>query len=351
MKKSKAWVFFLAALALMSFLVYHFFINDAGNRGIHDQLRLNQADDVVLVELIRYDGQRRVFEKLGPGNWLSNDSVKIDALLIDHLLRALRRVQIQRPVPIMNRQQIIDDLTSYGVTVKAYSDRYWVNLPGNYALFPRKKKIYDAVLGFDHYIFEISVISSGKSAIPYEVNLHSNDRDVNNLLTLDLADWRDPVVVSLLPSEISQLSVTFAAKAGESFELELLPDTFYLRDHKGTLINAASINMNRLARFLNAFSQLSYEKPVTTMPGQLPDEILSVEPFLHQKIKDLNGNTIKLSYYYRKRPDDGTLVSEVRDFDPNRFYLETQQGDFALARYVVFQPTMRPLSYFLENTE
>ncbi len=351
MKKSKAQVFFLAALALVSFLVYQFFADGTVNRGMHEHFRLNQTDDIILVELICFEEEKLVIQKHGPGEWFSNDSVKIDVLLVEDMLDALRRTQIRRPVPIVNRQQAIDDLTTYAVQVKAYAGRHRINLPGSVRMLPRKKLVYDVLVGFDMDVFNSKLISQNKASIPYEVHMPTGKENAGKLFTCDLNFWRDPIVVSLLPSEISNISVIFPSNPIESFALKMLPDTFLIEDKTGKKVDAVIINNRRLSRFLNAFRELTYEKYIATKPGQLPPDVLSSEPFLYQYITDTNGKTTELSYYYRKAPDDGTLVSAFREYDPNRFYLKTQHGDFALAQYYVFQPTMRPFSYFLEKSE
>ncbi len=351
MKKGKAWIFFIVSLMLMSVLVYQFFLDDAGKQGLHDQFRLQAADDVVLIELEGPAGQKLVFEQHKPGNWFLNDSVKVDALAVSDLLNVLRRIRIRYPVSIEQRQQVNEDLKAYGDRIKLYANRHWVNLPGNIRIFKRKKKLYDVMLGHDKDVFKSPKIRTFAADIPYEAYMPSHNKNISSYLSLDPGFWRDPVVVRLLPSEISNISLGFPANESESFELILFPDTFSLIDHKENIINAAQINKQRLARFVNAFRELSFEKLITTKPGQLPGDIKSDEAFLHLSIEDVYGNVIKLCYFHRKVPNDGTLVSEFRDYDANRFYLKTAHDDFALAQYFVFQPTMRPLSYFLESTE
>ncbi len=351
MRKYKAFVFFLLAIALMSVLVYYFAIDDASKRGLHDQLRLHATDDVVLITLIGYDGQKVMFEKHESGTWLSDDSVRIDALLVKDLLNALKRIQVRRPVSIENRQQVNDDLMMHGVRVKIHAGRHWVNLPGNIRLFARKKMIYEALIGYDIDAFDDIVISHGKGSIPYEIYLPSHNGHFSRFLSLNLDYWRDPVVVSLLPSEISRIAVRFKANVSESFDLKLFADTFLFKDHAGNLIDGALLNKPKLARFIHAFRELSYEQLITTKSGQIPDDIISDKPFMRITIEDNKGCTVELSYHHREAPNDATLVSEFSEYDPNRFYIKTMHGDFALAQYYVFQPTMRTLSYFLENPE
>ncbi len=351
MKKGKARIFFIVALSLMALVVYHFFIDYTGKQGPHDRFRLNAGDDVVAVELIGPGAKRLMFEKHDNGEWFSNDSVRIDAWAVNDLLNALQRMQIRRPVSIAQRQQVIDDLMTHGVRVKVHAGRHWVNLPGNVRIIYRKKQIYDVLLGYDPEVFQTTIINTPSGDIPYETYLPSRDKSIESVFQLDLGFWKDPTVVNLLPSEISNISVRFPANESESFQLALLTDTFFLYDNEGNKIKPALINGNKLARFVNAFSDLSYERLVTIKPGQLPADIIAGNPFLHQKIRDSEGNHTELSYFYRKVPNDGTLVSEYREHDPNRFYLETPHGGFALAQFFVFQPTIRPLSYFMENTE
>ncbi len=351
MKKGNPRIYFFVALVLMALLVYHFFIDYSGKQDPYHKYRLNADDDVVAIELIGHEGQKLLFEKHDSGEWFSNDSVRIDAWAVNDLMNALQRIQIRRPVSIGKRQQVIDDLMTDGVRIKIYARRHWVNLPGNVRMLSRKNKIYDVLFGNDPEVFQTTIINTPSGNIPYEVYLPSRDKSIESIMRLDLGFWKDPMVVSLSPSEISNISVRFPANESESFKLVLLPDTFSFYDNEGNKVNASLINNNKLARFVNAFRELSYDSLMTMQPGQLPADIIPDKPFLHQQIRDDKGNVTQLSYFYRKVPNDGTLVSEFREHDPNRFYLETPHGGFALAQFFVFQPTMRPLSYFLENTE
>ena len=351
MKRSKARVFFIVSLMLMSLLVYQFLIDDTDRSGLHDRFRLQAADDVVNIELIGAEGQQLVFQKHKTGNWFLNDSVGIDALAIKDLLNALQRIRIRYPVSIEQRQQVNEDLMQYGVRIKLYAKRHWINLPGNIRLITRQKKLYDVLLGYDKDVFKAPKIKTFATDIPYEVYPAANDKNIGSFISLDLGFWRDPVVVRLLPSQIRNISVRFPANESESYELKLYADTFSLTDREENIISPDRINKQRLVRFVNAFRELTYERLVATKPGQLPTDVKSEEAFLHLSIKDVDGSSTKLSYFRRKVPNDEALVSEFRDYDPNRFYLKTTYDGFALARYIVFQPTMRPLSYFLENTE
>lgn len=351
MKRIKARIFFIVSLMLMSVVVYHFFLDKPDRQGLHDEFRLEAADDVVSIELIGHEEQKLVFKQHQPGNWYLNDSVKTDALAISDLLTALQRIRIRYPVSIEQRQQVNENLMKYGVRIKLYAKRHWVNLSGNIRLLARKKKLYDVLLGHDMDAFETPIIRAFAADIPYEVYPASNDKNIGNFISLDPGFWRDPAVVRLLPSQIRNISVKFPANESESYELKLFPDTVFLKDREENIISSARINNRRLLRFVNSFRELSFEKLLIAEPGQPPSDVKSDKAFLHLRIEDIDGNLTELSYFRRKVPNDGTLVSEFRDYDPNRFYLKTGHDDFALARYFVFQPTMRPLSYFLENAE
>lgn len=343
---------YLAVALLIFILVLRTFFSDTDRQGsvnLQEQFRLTAQDNIVYFELSAHGKELMRFMMTDAGSWLLNDSVEVDPLAISDMFYVLKRLQVRGPVAFEKRQQVTDQLADTGVKVKIFVKKHWISLPGNIRLFPRKKPVHEVVVGNDLPDGTGTYAVAGKVQTPYVVYVPGQESAISSFFTININAWVDPVVISLDPAEISKLTVYDYKNPGESYQLIIDENYFYFINSAGERIDNELISEDKFRRFINAFRQLRFERKLPYDDECKPGDILSDRPFISISIQDVSGSIFEFEFFRRKRPDDGTLVSEQRKFDPNRFYLKTGECDFAIGQYYIFQPIMRPLSYFLKN--
>lgn len=349
--KRRSWIYLIIALIVFIFAL-RAFVSDTGRRGsagMREHTRFSAQGDVDYFELTSRGEHTMRFSKADDNTWLLNDSFAVDPLAVEDMLTLLARMQLRSPVGYERREQVQDELDESGITVKLYAKSYWVNLPGNTGLFARKKKLHEVIIGTDLVNGFGAYVSAGKGKMPFVAYIPGTNKAIGAHFSMEKHVWADPVVISVLPAEIKRVEVLDYANSDESFQLVIDESDFYFLNNAEKKIDLELINKEKLSRFVNSFRQLRHERKMPFNDNCTPNDVLAGGPFLYVAVASVSGDVYELEFFRRKRPDDGTLVSDRRDFDPNRFYLKTGDCDYSKAQYYIFQPIMRPLSYFLNN--
>jgi hypothetical protein len=344
----KSRVYFVIALAILSLLLYMFFIGRDSGRSVPEVIRESLSEDIVKISLTSADGKHVTLEKTSPDEWLLNDSLLADAIAVNALLSRLRRAEVRMPVPEEDRQDVKNKLSDEGVRLELYGSRHLIKLPGDAGLFRRIKRLGRFVLA-DALDDNISFVLTGGNDRPWQIALPGAEVGISGLLSVDQSAWRSPVVLNVSPGSIKKIEAHFPGRPEQSFDLFLDNQSFQFIDGGARKINTADISNLRLGRFLSAFRELYYEKLLPGSSNEPPADLMRERMFFTLQVTSIEGDETELLFFRRKPPDDGSLVSGIRDYDPNRFYLKTEHGDYAVALYYIFQPVIRPLSYFMEN--
>lgn len=348
--KLKSWLFVLIALAvfivaLTGYMAHH---NRGGSKSLHDQIRLHAPGQVTYFELSAMGEEKMRFTK-HDNNWVINDSIAVDPLAVTDMLASLQRILVRSPVALENRQKIMQQLDDTGVHVKLFAKKHWIRLPGNIRLFERMKLLYEVVVGDDVNDSDGTYLSTGRGKYPYVVYLPGQEGGISRFFSINKHAWTDPLIIRVHPANISEVKVQDFNNPGESFHLFIDEDDFSFINHNGKETDKVLINKDKLGRFIRAFGQLMHERKLPLNHNCKPDDIMPGGPFFRVTVKSTSDDSFELQFFRRKRPDDGTLVSKYRNYDPNRFYIKTGECDYAIAQYYIFQPIIRPLSYFLND--
>lgn len=349
--KYKPLIYFIIALTIFIIALLSF-VSDSGRRGsvsLQNQFRLDVRDDVVCFELSANGKEKLRFMKTDADTWLLNEIIAVDPLAVTDMLTSLEKLQVRSPVALENRKQVLEQLDESGIKVKIFAKRHLVTLPGNIKLFARKKPVHKVIIGNDLSDGSGTYANTVKSEIPYVVFMPGADGAIGSFFSIEKYAWADPVVVSVEPAEIKKIVVQDFNNPDVSFQLIIEEKGFYFINNAGKKIDNELINKDKLGRFMNSFRRLRYERKLLLNDECKPDDVLSDSPFLQVTIASTSSGISDFQFFRRKKPDDGTLVSKQRNFDPNRFYLKTGECDFAIGQYYIFQPIMRPLTYFIDN--
>lgn len=161
-------------------------------------------------------------------------------------------------------------------------------------------------------------------------------------------DWGDPVIIDMTRDEIERVLIVFSETPEESFLLKQEPNgVFGFYSHiSGEKLSNIIIDTARVVRYLSSFQSLHYESLVSGDDIQSLEEMIFDEPFMTLTVKPFHNESTMIEVY-RKVPSDELLsVGITTSYDPNRFYLKSDD-EYAIAQYYVFNRILRPLSFFV----
>ncbi len=348
MRKINPWLFFLAALALFALVLYLVLLP---GRPAEREFRVSPGTEIGRVVMSPPEGESLVLQRGPGGEWLLSDHYLANEAALRELFSALRFMEVRRPVPMAGRQEVAAGLQRRGVLVEVYSRGYWLGLPGRQGILPRYRKERAFWVGENTADGLATHMQLRDAATPFEVHVPGAHGGLQGVFVTDKHLWRDPVIIDLGPDQLQKIRAGFAATPAQSYRIMRSGQEFLLFDRDGLQLDPAGISMVHLGRFLNSFTGLYYERLIPGSATQPPADLIGEVPFLRLWVEDTAGSERLLKFYLRRATADGSLVSAYRKYDPNRFYLQLDHGDFALAQYYVFQRIMRPLSYFLQNND
>lgn len=307
--------------------------------------RLEEDAEVVRVVMQR-TGEKLFLEKDAEGIWHVNNAFRANESAVRELLGALRHLNVRLPVSLAEQDQVNTALENDGVLVEIYARTYWIKLSGNIKLIPRTKRVKRLLAGEDTPDNESTFMRLYRSRMPFAVHVPGVQGGLSDLFTLSESIWRDPVVLNLKAGQIRRVEVNFPEMESESFILDNQGTQPVLLQN-GQAIDLTMAGQTRLLRFLEAFTELHYEKLMTGPDDALRQQQMVSPHFLEIGVTDHLGRVTTLRFF-RRKADEAELrtLAVTTPADPNRFFLQVNDGQFARAQYFVFNRIMRPLSYF-----
>ncbi len=347
--KKKAFALFAGALLLVLIALAVIFFGDGP---VHERdFRMEHTGNIGRIEMKKPGEESVVLEKTVEGNWLLNENFHVNRSAVRDLLSTLRNQAVRLPVPMAEQAMVNRLLDEQGVKVNIYERSHWIRLPGNIHFLDRLTNTKSFYVGENTPDGESTYMRKEGADIPFAVHLPGVTGGLKDVYLVKEHVWRDPVVVDLAPDEVDRIEMTFMEDPAESFVLQNhIAEGFVLKTPEGVTLSKYQINQARAERFLNSFSGLRYERLAIDEEEQRMKDLKMDQPFLSVKIAGITGQEISLGFFRREPlPGDPMGLSAAHGYDPNRFYLQVNEGDFALAQYYVFNRIMRPLSFFLEN--
>lgn len=347
--KKQTYILFIVSLLLVAVVLLMVDTGMWGKTPLPGQFRIDRHADIVKVEMTGQDDSRVSLERAPDGQWWLNETYRANESAIRDLLSILRRMETRRPVPLIDRPTVSVMLQSEGVEVGVYTAAHRISLPGRIALLPFQKPVRRFTFAGYAEGGEIAYLQMHRSDEPFEVQLQGVSGSWADVFKTMPHHWVDPVVIQLAPHQIRQVQLDFTSKPGESFTINRLADgMFRLASSRGDIVEIQPDDA-LMMHYLGGFSELHYQRLIAGSEDHPPADLLHDIPFVSLAIKGDGTPEIKLDFYRRLPPDDGSLQSPYRDYDINRMYIRINKGDYALAQYYVFSRVLQPLSYFLSE--
>jgi hypothetical protein len=340
---------FLATLLFLVAVIVFWYSHSASTlRASDSDFSLDRSLNILRIEMYYNDRSEEVIMvKDEQGRWILNDRFFANDLAVQQLLGSMNRLRVRQPVSFENRNKVEQMLDERGVTVKFFVQAYRIHL-GNFRLFPYRRAYQSFVVGENTPDGLSTYMRKSGSQMPFKVHIPSLDSGIAYLFEPFEREWRDPVIIDMERQHIVQISVKDMDQPGQSYHLKRSNTgkfEFFDFDDPTQKKDVVADSL-RLERFLSSFRNLHYESLLDDEQEQLRKKLMFEQPFMEVTVQNREGMEVSFLAFARYMPEDVDESATVAQRDPNRFYLQVNDGEFALAQYYVFSRILRPLSFF-----
>lgn len=303
-----------------------------GGKNANDVFRVKEAVDEIL--LANSNGQKIVLKKQ-EDHWIVNDKYKARKDMIDILLKTIKKVQINYPVPVKEQEGIIKSIAAKHVKVELYKagkmlKSYFVgshtqDMMGTYFFLKDSKRPYVCFIpGFEGYL-------------------------TPRYFTQE-KDWRSRVLFDIDPTAIKTIEVAYddSIPGLESFKIEQTKDIISLTNLK-TNISQDLSDAALGKQYLSFYKYLEIEGFENDHAKK--DSIVNSRPFCAINILTQEGQQQSVNIYLM----DITQRSKTQfdrkgnklEYDLDRMFVSFNNGqDFGIIQMFVFGKLFQNYSSF-----
>ena len=339
----------LAALLFLIAVIFFWYSHSASTlRATDSNFSLERSLDIVRIEMYNSDRSHGVImEKDEQERWILNAQFFANDLALQQLLSSMNRLRVRQPVSFENRSQVKQMLDERGITVKFFMQSYRIHL-GNLRLFPYQRTYQSFVVGEDTPDGLSTYMRKLGSQMPFKVHIPALESGIANLFEHYEREWRDPVIIDIEKQQITRISVDDINQPGQSYHL-VRSNTgrfeFFDFDDATQQLHVVADSL-RLERFLSSFRNVHYETLLDEEQDQLRKKLMFEQPFMEVIVQNREGMEVSILAFARHMPESADETGAEVQYDPNRLYIQVNDGEFALAQYYVFSRILRPFSFF-----
>jgi hypothetical protein len=337
-----------ALLFLMAVIIFWYSHSASTLRATDSDFSLDRSLEILRIEMYNSDRSEEVImEKDEQGRWKLNRQLFANDLAVQQLISSMARLRVRQPVSFENRNQVDQMLDEHGITVKFFVQAWRIHL-ANFRLFPYQRAYQSFVVGEDTPDGLSTYMRKSGSQMPFKVHIPALESGIAYLFEPYEKEWRNPVIIDMERQQISRISVKDINQPGQSYHLMRINTgrfEFFDYDDPTQKINV-SVDSLRLERFLSAFRNVHYETLLDDEQEQLRKKLIFEQPFLKVSVQNREGMEVSVLAFARHLPEIAEATANGLQRDPNRLYIQVNDGEFALAQYYVFSRILRPLSFF-----
>ena len=352
MKKNRKIIIVFAVLAIAAAALWVGQSPSTFRRSLSN-FKLEDSASVTRIFIGDKNNNSIVLKKTGPGKWVVDDKFPAQKISVDLLLKTMVDIEVSQPVAIAAHDNIVKELAVNSVKVEIYQEVYRVDLFGKFRWWPHEKltKVY--------YVGGATPDNQGcfmlmeHSTEPYIVFLPGFRGFVSPRYSPIEKYWRDYNIFKTPIPEISAVKIETLETPQFSYEVKNNGDDrfsiYALNDNR----KLPRYDTLKLLNFLSGFRNLNYEALLDDMNKYRKDSILASRPFIVISLTDKKGVTTTIKTFHKKGPEGQTdEQGRPMPYDLDRLYALVNNGqDFTLIQYFTFDKILRPLPFFLPETD
>lgn len=298
-----------------------------------DRLFKVQEADIQKIFIAKRTGVTSTIERDGD-SWKVNGQWKTSKNAVENLLEAVTKLELAYVPPPAALDNIVKEMASRGIKVEVYG---------------RGEKLLKA-----YYIGGVTSNAGGTYALmdgseqPMVVKLPLMDGQIRTRYELDGDDWRDRHIFPYKPEEIEAVSIEYPQQRNKGFKLKKNSGKWDISPfYDNVPIINKPVSEGKVEGFLYGFEGLTAETFNNEYTHK--DSIRQMIPFSVISITDNKGKEKKAAFYSTYKTDKFT--GERRNDIVERFYTETNEGDWLITQLGVFKKVFWAYDSFFEAND
>ncbi len=337
-------ILYLTVLVVLGLGIYLFLIRsgDSPYSSSEAGFTIKDTASIGRLYLVAYNGESILAERSDSG-WIINKQYKALRSTLELLLTTLYRETAVVPVTKNALENVIKDLAASGIKVEVY-DRAG-----------KKMKVF--------YVGGVAVNNTGTNMLlegastPYVVQVPGFNGYLTSRFTTSLRDWRDRTVFDLPESEIKSVSVQYADKSLNSFEVIRENGKIIVKGDTNFTKHMDTPNLHRANLYLSYFKNVNCEGFL----NGLPDNDTTFKTAPKQSSIDLvgmHGQHQHADIYWmalnrRSKNISGSDISVPDDYDADRLYavINNNKDTVMIQQFVFGKIFRRCFEFFQKDIE
>ncbi|MBS1651449.1 MAG: hypothetical protein JSU07_05485 [Bacteroidetes bacterium] len=338
-KNNLALLFLLFLLTITSIVLYNKFGKASTIDENERSFKVTDTASITKIFMADKEGNQATIERK-KNAWIVNGkySCRTDAIL--NLLEAVRRVEVETPVPKTSRKNVLKSMSSLSIKVEIYAKdelikQYYVG--------------HEPPGSVGSYMLLTNINKNENYETPFICFIPGFTGFLKPRFICKESEWRDRLVINFTPPQLNQIALNYTNYPDSSFTIDLkTTNNFELKDGTAKNIN---FDQMRVKQYLAYYLNISYEALVTIENKKVNDSLSKTKPFA---VFTLTTNDLKQHTYrcFRMRPPNRVKEDDKKfEYDPDRFYLNFDSNkEWAVAQYFVFGKLLATPPYFYAKT-
>lgn len=282
--------------------------------------KVENPDDIHKIFIAKRSGETTTLERQGD-HWLYNGKWKANPGVMDNVLEAITKVEMQSVPPVEAVKTLVEELAGRGIKVEIYDKR------------GKKIKAY--------YVGGVTSDARGTAMImenseqPHIVELPLMEGQIRTRYDLSGDNWRDRSVFQYKPEEVQSVSVEYPLNRSKSFQLTRQGSDFSVKPlNPNTAPIQRPVSEANVETYLTGFENTMAER-FNNGYGSKDSIRQNVTPFSIVSITDRKGTELKVAFYpfFKTDPHTGEISLKVVE----RYSADMSTGDWMMVQHRVFQ--------------
>jgi len=298
------------------------------------------------------DKQNRTvkIERMEDGSWRLNDKYEAGMDAVNTMLKTFISIDIKTPLAKAARNNIIRLLSAKSVKVEIYQRVYRIDLFGRIRLFPHEKRTKTYYVGDATQDNMGTYMLMEGSEEPYVLYIPGLRGFVATRYSTREADWRSHSIFNSRLSDIRQISIEYSQTPEHSFSILNNGNRNFVVTSLLTSKPLDWFDTLKVINYFGSYRKINFEVVVSDLPTVKYDSVTSVTPTFVITLITQSGEKKVLKAWRRKAPEgDIDVEGNPIEWDRDRMYARIEgTNELVVIQYYVFDPILRPLSWFTE---
>lgn len=309
-KRNIRLLFILGVLVLAS-IALHFIPENS--RSTLENATFFQISDTAAIDKITMQSEQldNTLVRTDSG-WVINEKIKADENIMRVLLAVMKQVEILRPIPPTQAEEMQSSFSKQAIEVRFYTGDGLI-------------KAFEAGANDTQ---TLSIFKSSEEKY-YVVNLPGYSSFVTGIFKISEIDWKDRLIVDAAPTRLNDLNVHYFENENNSFKVEVEGNMPFIPgiDNLDTL---------KLMDYLDQFRYFQADQYVDVAQESIYDSLLKTPPYAGFFFDNMGDGLVTITFY-NKIPGENMILGV------------TGNGEYALFNYKRIAGIFRVKKYFVKK--